>query len=409
MTNAKHSVKAVSGAIVALALTLGLAPQAVAAESAPVADGTIRIDGPEFARPSGPVTAGRRQGRASTPIDDLDAERQKRPEIYGFTPLPTDVAVVPGEFEPVGQTLIAWTINDDTDSTTRTYFIDLIRAVSSNSRTLVVGGYAGAAQHARTTLTQAGVDTSKIEFMERNLDSWWMRDYGPIAARRTDGSKRFIHTRYYQDRLNDDALATGLANQWNIPISRPKLESEGGNFQSDGAGGCIVTNDVLNRPLNLTNQLTAADLRDMFGKLYGCRTTTILDPIKGEGTGHVDMFATFTGKRDVLVGAYDPKDDPENAKVLDGNADRLTAAGYQVHRIPMPGHGDDTYRSYTNSLAVNDAVLVPVYTDDTAHEREAMDAYRAAYPNRKIVPIDATSIIKSAGAIHCTTMTISKL
>ncbi|MFG2847013.1 agmatine deiminase family protein [Kitasatospora sp. NPDC048296] len=344
---------------------------------------------------------------ASTVLSVLLITGTLTPQAMAASPLPTDVAVVPGEFEPVGTTLIAWAILDQDSADLKAYFVNLIRAASENSRVVVVGDHPGAVDNARTALAAADVDTSEIDFVDSSLNSWWIRDYGPIAARTTDGGMRFISTRYHPDRPQDDAFAPSLGALWNVPVTRADLGTEGGNFLSDGAGGCLVTNAILSNPYNVTNHVTAEDVQTMFRSLYGCKVTTFLDPIKGERTGHVDMFAAFTGNKDILVGAYSPSDDPDNAAVLDADAARLTAAGYQVHRVPMPAHKDGVFRSYTNSLAVNGAVLVPIYTDDTTYEETALDAYRAAFPDRQIVTIDATAIIKTRGAVHCTTMTIA--
>jgi len=72
----------------------------------------------------------------------------------------------------------------------------------------------------------------------------------------------------------------------------------------------------------------------------------------------------------------------------------------------MPGNWDGAYRSYTNSLAVGDRVLVPVYSDDTRYQSAALSVFKQAYPGRTSVPIDSTGVIQWAGAIHCVTMTI---
>ncbi|MFD9691729.1 agmatine deiminase family protein [Kitasatospora sp. NPDC059088] len=371
MTPTQRGLAAASTVLSVLLVTGVLAPQAVAGTSA---------------APSGAVLPSR---------------------LSDGGPLPTDVAVVPGEFEPVRTTLIAWALNDQDSAELRAYFVNLVRAASENSRVVVFGDHPGAADDARTSLTDADVDTSELHFVDSSLDSWWIRDYGPIAARTTDGGKRFISTRYHADRPQDDAFATALAARWSVPVTRADLGTEGGNFLSDGTGGCLVTNAILKNPYNVTNHVTAQDVRTMFRSLYGCQETTFLDPLKGEVTGHVDMFTSFTGNRDVLVGAYSPSDDPDNAAVLDADAARLTTAGYHVRRIPMPTHRDGVFRSYANSLAVNGAVLVPVYTDDTTYEETALDTYRDAFPDRRIVPIDATAVIKTRGAVHCTTMTIA--
>ena len=77
-------------------------------------------------------------------------------------------------------------------------------------------------------------------------------------------------------------------------------------------------------------------------------------------------------------------------------------------RIPMPSNaGHSVFRSYTNALAVNDRVLVPVYDEDSRFEATALDVFETAYPGRTIVPVDSDEIIYWSGAIHCVTMTVA--
>ncbi|HWN67254.1 MAG TPA: agmatine deiminase family protein, partial [Haliangium sp.] len=133
----------------------------------------------------------------------------------------------------------------------------------------------------------------------------------------------------------------------------------------------------------------------------------VVPPLHGEPTGHVDMFATVTGPGQVIVGRYDPGVDPENAVRLDRTAIILRRAGFRVRRLPMPSHGDGVFRSYTNSLAINGVVVVPVYPEAAEGEDEAFAVFRAAYPGRRIVPVVASDIITLYGAVHCTTLTIA--
>ena len=73
----------------------------------------------------------------------------------------------------------------------------------------------------------------------------------------------------------------------------------------------------------------------------------------------------------------------------------------------MPMNTDGYYRSYTNALAINKTVLVPVYRDDMRYQDEALSIFQTAYPERNIVPIDATEVIRVGGAIHCVTQTVA--
>ena len=118
------------------------------------------------------------------------------------------------------------------------------------------------------------------------------------------------------------------------------------------------------------------------------------------------MFATFTGPREVIVGEIFESDD-ENAAVLNENAARLEAAGMTVRRIPMPSHEDGLYRTYTNAMAINEIVIVPIYPEDDRYQDIAIGIFTDAYPGRTIVPIVASEIIELAGAVHCVGMTVA--
>jgi len=111
------------------------------------------------------------------------------------------------------------------------------------------------------------------------------------------------------------------------------------------------------------------------------------------------------------VAQYDP-DEFDHAR-LEANAALLArsvnGAGQPltVVRIRQP----DVYyeslvfpvvRTYTNSLIVNDRVIVPVY--GIPDDEGALAVYASLFPGKTIVPLDATGIITSAGAWHCVTM-----
>ena len=117
----------------------------------------------------------------------------------------------------------------------------------------------------------------------------------------------------------------------------------------------------------------------------GCERSVILEPLIGEGTGHIDMFSKLVGPNTMLLGDYRESDDPMNAALLDRNARRIerfaqeSAWPLEVIRVPMPrSRRSGAYPSYTNSLIVNDLVIIPVYPRQPRYEMEALEAYRRA-------------------------------
>ncbi len=319
--------------------------------------------------------------------------------IFAFTSAPGDVEVLPAEVEPAKALLIGWPGVSGLSS----YFAQIIKAAASEVATVLVYVPSQSAMNSLVSaLNAAGVSTSKVKFLKLSVDTIWIRDYGPLLVRANNSAGyRVIDLRYYYGRWNDDAVPTRLATAWQIPVSRPPLELEGGNFQSDGAGTCITTTQILNQ-----NGATSAQVKTILAQYLGCQSTLILPALYGEGTGHVDMYVTITGAKQAIVGQYSTADDSYNAKIADQGAAMLKAAGFTIHRIPMPTNYDGAYRSYTNSLAIGKRVLVPVYSDDTRYQSQALAVFKKAYPGFTIVPIDSTQVIQMAGAIHCVTMTL---
>ena len=80
---------------------------------------------------------------------------------------------------------------------------------------------------------------------------------------------------------------------------------------------------------------------------------------------------------------------------------------YRLLRLPMPKaihyEGERLPATYANFVVINGAVIVPTYQQDEL-DRQALDTIGTAFPHRDIIPIDATTVIKQHGSLHCLTM-----
>jgi hypothetical protein len=103
---------------------------------------------------------------------------------------------------------------------------------------------------------------------------------------------------------------------------------------------------------------------------------------------------------------------PGDRELLNDLADYLASLHnlhgrpFSVARIPMgPYDPDGPYcainRTYTNSLIINQKVLVPVYGAET--DSAALATYAELMPDHEIIGIDSEYIIQFAGAVHCMT------
>ncbi|HLL91137.1 MAG TPA: agmatine deiminase family protein, partial [Tepidisphaeraceae bacterium] len=76
----------------------------------------------------------------------------------------------------------------------------------------------------------------------------------------------------------------------------------------------------------------------------------------------------------------------------------------EVVEIPMPrAVVHDSQRlpaTYVNFLFVNDALLVPTFSDRT-NDRKALRILQEHLPRHEVVGVDCTELIWGLGAIHC--------
>ena len=322
--------------------------------------------------------------------------------IYGRTSAPLGPTRSIAEFEATEAVLISW------DNNHAQYLFNLIRLSASRAKVWVLTRSVSESKQLETALIRDGVAPERLGFFEYRHESVWTRDYGPWTIVDEQGQPALVDFKYYRERRRDDAIPTLVSRHFSVPVYRPDLEIEGGNFMSDGSGRCFFSSSVLKVNFAKNNQ----DLADLFYEYLGCTQALVLEPLIGEGTGHIDMFAKLTGPNTLLLGEYDRSVDPMNRALLERNAQRIEDFAQQndwpleIVRIPMPApRRSGAYPSYTNSLIVNDLVIVPVYPSQRRFQTQAQDAYQKAFSNLyEITFIDADLIIEMGGAVHCTTM-----
>ena len=247
-----------------------------------------------------------------------------------------------------------------------------------------------------------------IAFIPVPHDTKWIRDFGPTLVRQ--GNRPLaIDWAYKEGRPSDDLVPLLLAelNHWSLEVS--PLLIEGGNLLTNGIGLCLTTSRLIEQ--NTEQGINEVEVRRQLRGQLGIQELLVLEPLRGELTGHIDMFVTFADPTTVLVGQYSKQQDPLNAELLDRNAARLakvmTPRGrLTVVRIPMGKNSDGLWRTYTNCIYANRVVLVPTYEDKPSSElKRVIATYRRLLPGWEVVPINSRQLIEDGGALHCISLT----
>lgn len=264
----------------------------------------------------------------------------------------------------------------------------------------------------RASLVAAGLEG--VSWADCPLDTVWMRDYGPLFAQSADLERMLADAAYLVERPRDDAFPEIVAS-WDGDLRYAvPLALDGGNLLPDGQGTCVSSTMVAARSGH-----DMPTLDGLFADFFGCDRMVWLEPIPGEPTGHVDVFTVLVDRDLALVGAFEPEARPAEAAAMDRDAALLEAAGFAVERIPMPeprdldGDGDVDFPTHLNGVHLRTDLghryLVPVYADVPDVEEAALAAITAAMSGVEVVPVDATSLVRGGGALHCVTRPVPSL
>ena len=261
-------------------------------------------------------------------------------------------------------------------------------------------------------LERLGVSTEHINWFVEPTNSIWMRDYGPhFIYDNSSDDWGLVDFHYYDSRPDDDDTPIFVSEYHGVSLVDRQTEdvvyTEGGNIAHDSLGTVFYSERTYDR----NPDVEEAIIDDRILTAFQSHANIVLKDPQLDATGHIDMFMKLVNENTIIVGQYDQ--DEIDYQVLEDNVAILenttNGAGeaWNVIRIRQPDAYYDAFvfpvvRTYTNSLLVNNVILLPVYGIDD--DIEAIQTYEMAFPDREILPINAESIIRAAGAWHCVTM-----
>lgn len=285
--------------------------------------------------------------------------------------------------------------------------MDLAYEVAQDDSVYMVVKNASDRNEAIGLLNANGVNMDHVRFIfypPLSENCIWVRDFGPVYIYE-DGEKGIVD--FWYPFTNDDDFPQTVGAEFDLPVYENDLLHSGGNFMTDGNGMGFATTIVYSYNPNYSQ----AEVRELFSDYCGIDSLVVLPEIDVENTKHIDVWCKIVGDTTLVVGEYESPSDGggNNYYILNDAAAQLDTLRnldgreFDVVRIPMPpweGSGEPT-RTYTNSLIINDKVLVPTYDLDS--DLVAMDIYQSLLPDHEVIGIDSRQIIERAGAVHCIT------
>lgn len=270
------------------------------------------------------------------------------------------------------------------------------------------------------------LDLSRITFFETETNDTWARDHGGITV--IENGKGIIHDFMFNGwglkfASNYDNLITGklysnlLSTKYKY-FNQLNFVLEGGAIESDGEGTLLTTTECMLSP-NRNGGSTKEEIEQYLIQIFGLDRVLWLNNgyLAGDDTdSHVDTLARLCSADTIAyVQCKNPADEHYQALKLMENElmSFKTKKGEPYQLIPLPMaeyvefEGQRLPATYANFLILNGAVLVPVY--NTSTDKIALDALKLAFPDRDIIGIDCSVLIKQHGSLHCVTMQYPKI
>ena len=325
----------------------------------------------------------------------------------------------PAEWEPQEAIWFAWPVR-------RTLWPDCFNRVRKQVAALYVlaAGYqyvrvlcAAEEQPILRKLMASHGDDSAVELYDYQTDDVWIRDFGPLFLIHDQKQELCItNWRYnawgnkFPEQQKDDRATAWIAEHLGIRNFDFDQVLEGGAVESNGAGYILTTEVVLLNPTR-NGVTTPANTEQQLSSGLGADTLLWLqDGLVGDDTdGHIDNLARFFKADGILIAKATDTED-SNYSALAENTRRLQdfrtpqSEPFALVELPLPDpithEGEPLAASYLNFVVLNGAVLVPTY-GQLKNDATALEIIGGCFPDREIVAVDCSDIIKEGGALHC--------
>ncbi len=294
------------------------------------------------------------------------------------------------EFEPMQGVLIRYPLGITTT---------VVRELADDTTVycLVTSGYQNSAYN---SFNNANVNMDNVIFFNASSDSYWTRDYGPWFIYDANKECHIVDPIYNRPRPNDDVVPTLFAGFLGINAYGPDFVTPGGNWMADGHGQAASSDLVWDE----NPSHTQAEIMEIINDFLGIDTYFVVPDPNNTYIDHIDCWGKFLAVDKVLireVASNHPQYD-EIEEVADYFAAQITSYGtpYQVYRVYTPNN-----QPYTNSLIINNKVLVPI--TGSSWDDDAIASYEAAMPGYDV--IGCTGSWQSTDALHCRSKGVADL
>lgn len=357
-----------------------------------------------------------------------------------------DAFIMPGEFEQHFGCIMIWPVRPGSwiyeGRDAKKTFCEIANAIGADEKLFMLADKEHV-KEAKQMLSKCG-NYENMQVLEIASDDAWARDVGPTFVRNREGEVQGISWTFnawggtydglYAHWEKDDLVAKELCRQLDYPcVDAAPFVLEGGSVHTDGEGTIITTEACLLSPGRNPSMTKEEIEQALCNYLGGEKVIWLPHGIYGDETNeHVDNVCAFVKPGTVVLAWTDDENDPQYAYSKEAygvlcNEKDAKGRTLEVIKLPIPRkpvcitkeecegfvfeEGEDIRQtgerlaaSYVNFYISNHSIILPQFGDE--NDGLAVQLMEHAFPDRKIVPVMARSVIVGGGNIHCITQQI---
>jgi len=336
---------------------------------------------------------------------------------------------VVAEWEPALGTMIRWPLGIPSD---------LVIELASEAILYVLVETNNQQNQATNNFNNWGINIDNVVFINTDTYSHWTRDHGPqfiigndywkVVNQEFNGypeesgcEENLLIGEDHQNEARplppgsrgwdeDDDTNIDFANQMNWEIQDLPLYWTGGNFMTDGYGMGFSTELMVNE-----NNMTNNEFQQIVREELHLSNYHIFDNPNMLSIQHIDCLAKLVNSETIIIKQVSPfspeYDCIEEFAESFYELNTFYHRPFNIHRIYCPDIDGgwwevNSVAAYTNSLILNDKVLVPQY--GIPADANALSVYQEAMPGYEIIGFnnDTGNPWYGEDALHCRTMGI---
>ena len=265
----------------------------------------------------------------------------------------------------------------------------------------------------------------RVRYFDMETNDTWARDHAALTLK-CGGEFKYLDFKFngWGEKFawqKDNAITKKMAEQQafsGVVEDYNDFVLEGGSIESDGEGTILTTSFCLLAP-HRNQPLTQEEIEQRLKNMLHADRILWLNHgrLLGDDTdGHIDTIVRMAPNNTLLYVTCEDKTDEqyEDFKAMEEELKQLrTRKGAPYRLIPLPfpdaiiADGERLPATYANFVILNGVILCPTYAQP-ANDAKAMAQLQKAFPDREIIGIDARTVIRQHGSLHCLTMQFPK-